>query len=37
MSDKRVNQPWWPWVWAALAGSLAGLALAALFVWVVGL
>ena len=37
MSDENVKWSWWPWVLAAAAGSAAGLALAALFVWVVGL
>lgn len=37
MGVENVKWSWWPWVLSATLGSAAGLALAALFVWVVGL
>lgn len=37
MNVENEKWSWWPWIWSAVGGSLAGLALAALFVWVVGL
>lgn len=37
MNVENEKWSWWPWVFAAAAGSVAGLALAALFVWAVGL
>ena len=37
MNVENEKWSWWPWVLAAAAGSAAGIGLAALFVWVVGL
>lgn len=37
MNVENEKYSWWPWVLSALAGSAAGLALSALFVWVVEL